>query len=80
MKHVKQMGRLIYGMVQEVFCALQKSPELQLVMVLVIGVIASSLIIYGFTINNAGAPSLPVTSGVTQNLLRDMVEFSGQMP
>ena len=80
MKHAKRMGELICGMVKGVFCALQKSPELQLVTVLMMGVMASSLIIYGFTINDAGVPSLPVTSSVAQNFVRDLVEFSGQMP
>jgi len=77
MEHAKRMGQLIYCISGKVFRALQKSPELQLVTVLAIGIMASSLIIFGFTINDAGVPALPVTSSVAHKLILDMAEFSG---
>ena len=77
MEHAKRMGQLIYCISGKVFRTFKKSPELQLVTVLAIGIMVSSLIIFGFTINDAGVPALPVTSSVAQNLVMDMVEISG---
>jgi len=80
MKHAKRIGHLLYCISHKLFRALRKSSELQLVMVLALGIMASSLIIFGFTINDAGVPALPVSSTVAQNLILDTVEFSGQIP
>ncbi|MCP4711073.1 MAG: hypothetical protein GY869_20835 [Planctomycetes bacterium] len=77
MRHAKRMGQLIYCISKNVFGTLRKSPELQLVTVLLIGIIASSLIIFGFTVNDAGVPSLPVTTTAAQNLVMDIAEYSG---
>ena len=80
MRHAKRMGRLIYGISKKVMGTLQKSPELQLVTVLLMGIMASSLIIFGFTLNDAGAPAQPIPSSVVQNLISSMDEFNGQIP
>jgi len=78
-EHAKRIGEMIYGVVKRVFRALRKSPEIQLMLVLLLGVMAGSLIIYGFTINDAGLPAAPMTSSVAQNIMY-LVEFSGQIP